>query len=431
MMPSSRFSQASTSLAITAVHRHSLSDRRSSAMAASPPDEFSSNSPEILRQKNLIQQCLDRDLVEGEFWYVVVAEWLEQLKRYLGIPSTRKFYHQRTHPGPIVTRRDYAHTVDVVHEDAWKMLVKLYTVSEGHKPMKLVVYSYARAPEIEHNLNSFKVMVCNAPIEDFHNVRFSKMEKVGHVEWQIRDLYHIDNSKVTRLWAKPDVDSDWRTLFNRDLPVGKALGIESDFTRSIVAMEICDSDGLWSNSPDDTDTTQDNPIGQIGRSDIFQDVTTTWEADIFEQIEGVGRTLVSRLHDSFSSFVDKAKDYISDREIRVRDRERDVSNRESRLESLKLRLKDKEETLDAEIEICRNRIEDFDRRKIEQEGEYVAKKNEMETTIKERLEEVNKERYHFDEARRNFQTEMEVSDFFYLIVLAPVSNISVIIIFPR
>ncbi|GFO35081.1 ubiquitin carboxyl-terminal hydrolase 15, partial [Plakobranchus ocellatus] len=125
----------------------------------SPPSGLAFSPDHQQAQKSVLEHLLDRELVEGDFWYVIVAEWLEQLKKFVGINSGRKYYKSQracSPPGPIVTRRDYAHTVDVVHEDAWRALLQWYGLAEGHKAMKLVVYKYARGPEIEHNINSFK-----------------------------------------------------------------------------------------------------------------------------------------------------------------------------------------------------------------------------------------------------------------------------------
>ncbi|KAK3095265.1 hypothetical protein FSP39_012394 [Pinctada imbricata] len=228
---------------------------------------------DLLTQKAILEQLFLKSPVEGEFWYVIVAEWLEQLKRYIGIPTTRKFYHQRSHPGPLITRRDYAHTVDVVHEDAWRMMVQWYGLADGHKPIKLVVYSYTRAPDIEHNLNSFKLMLSDSPPEDFHNVKFSKMEKVGHIEWKLRELYRVTQETKTRLWAKPDSDGDWRILLYRDKTIGKELGIDSDFIRPIIALEISNENGEWQKKPEGSMAVSSNPAGPFYERSIFDDLT--------------------------------------------------------------------------------------------------------------------------------------------------------------
>jgi len=201
-----------------AVRRHPR--LRIDKMAAVPTQNCNTD---LATQKAILEQLFLKREIEGDFWYVVVAEWVEQLKRYVGIPSARKFYHNRSHPGPIFTRRDYAHTVDVVHEDAWRMLVQWYGIADGHRPMKLVVYSYSRAQEIEHNLNSFKVMLANAPPEEFHNIRFSKLEKIGHIEWKLREIYQIHKNEKSRIWAKSDSDSELQLTLDRDKAVVKAI----------------------------------------------------------------------------------------------------------------------------------------------------------------------------------------------------------------
>ena len=284
-----------------------------------------SATPDPLSQRAVIESMFERRLIEGEFWYVVVAEWLEQLKKYLGIPSSRKMYHQRVHPGPVITRRDYAHTVELLHEEAWKVLLQWYGLAEGHKTMKLVVYNYSRAPEIEHNLNNCKLNMTKSAPEDFHNLKYSKMEKVGQVEWKLRQLYNIGINVKSRLWGKQDVEGEWRPLLVRDKSIGKALVIDSDFIRPFFALETIDAKtGLWKNQPDDVAETQDVPIGVLYDHDIFEDVTTTWEMDIHEQIDHIGRDFLERLHINFGGFVQKAKEYVGERDSVLRERERKV-----------------------------------------------------------------------------------------------------------
>ena len=300
-----------------AVHRVNSEKKMAANMGSATPD--------VLTQRTVIEGMFERRLVEGEFWFVVVAEWLEQLKKYLGIPSSRKMYHQRVHPGPIITRRDYAHAVEMLHEDAWKLLSQWYGISDGHRPIKLVVYNYSRAPEIEHNLNNCKLMMTNSVAEDFHNVKFSKMEKVGHIEWKLRHLYNVSMTCKSRLWAKPDTDATWRPLLVRDKAVGKVLDIDSDFTRPHFALEVMDNTGAWKNQPEGEISTQDTPIGVLYDHDIFEDVTSTWEIDIHDQIDHIGRDFLDRLHVNFSGFMQRAKDYVEERDSMLRERERKVS----------------------------------------------------------------------------------------------------------
>ncbi|KAL3864922.1 hypothetical protein ACJMK2_006567 [Sinanodonta woodiana] len=363
--------------------------------------------PDPLAQRAIIEQHFERRLVEGEFWFVVVAEWLEQVKKYLGIPSTRKYFQQRVHPGAIITRRDYAHTVEVIHEDAWKLLLQWYGLAEGHKPIKLVVYNYARAPEIEHHLNSFKVMLTNAPPEDFQNVRFSKMEKVGHIEWKIRQLYNIPLAHHTRMWAKPDQDGEWRPILVRDKAIGKALDIDSDFIRPYVALEVQGADGMWRKNPDNTQATQDCPIGILYDHDIFEDVTGTWEFHIHEQIDHIGKDFVERLHINFGSFVQRAKEYLEEKDSILRERERKLCCRESYIDGMKEELEEKEQRLDAEMEVYQTRRKLFEEREERLEKEYEEKRAEMEKISRQRKAEMDHDREALEKERDRFERELK------------------------
>ena len=185
--------------------------------------------------------------------------------------------------------------------------------------MKLVVYKYNTGPEIEHNINSFKIMMTNSTAEDFHIVRFSKMEKVGHIEHRARELYGLNPGQETRLWAKPEADSEWRSLFFRDKAVGVVLDISSDFTRPVIALETQDQDGRWIGGPEvpeksdpelmekvslDTKVEfQESKRGQLLETSMFDDVTTSWEVDVHEQVDQAGRTLMGALHSHFNVFL--------------------------------------------------------------------------------------------------------------------------------
>ncbi|WAR20836.1 FIP2-like protein [Mya arenaria] len=370
------------------------------ASAAKMAGNLGSATPDPLTQRAVLESMFERRLVEGEFWYVVVAEWLEQLKKYLGVPSTRKMYHQRVHPGPIIIRRDYAHTVELVHEDAWKHMHQWYGVAEGHKPMKLVVYNYTRAPEIEHHLNNCKLMMTKSQVEDFHNVKFSKMEKVGHVEWKLRQLYNIGINIKSRVWAKPEQDGDWRPLLVRDKPIGKVLDIDSDFTRPFFALETKEAaTGLWKNAPDGAKETQDQPIGVLYDHDMFEDVTTGWEMDIHEQIDHIGRDFLERLHMNFGGFMQKAKEYVEERDSVLRERERKLSSKEMHLDHVREELEERQRNLDAEIEAYTRRKNLYEEKEEQLDAEYERKNTELETEAKRRKQERMSDVYKIQDSK--------------------------------
>uniref|UniRef100_A0A0B7AH64 DUSP domain-containing protein n=1 Tax=Arion vulgaris TaxID=1028688 RepID=A0A0B7AH64_9EUPU len=367
-------------------------------------------SPDLQAQRAVLEHLFDRKLVEGDFWYVIVAEWLEQLKKFVGINSSRKYYGQRASspPGPIVTRRDYAHTVDVVHEDAWRMLVQWYGLADGHKAMKLVVYKYARGPEIEHNINSFKIMLSNSPAEDFHIVRFSKMEKVGHIEYRTRQLYSIPQSQESRLWAKAEADAEWRPLFHRDKPIGVVLDMDSDFTRPVVALEITDCEGKWIGAPELIEPPQDSKVhSYLIENSMFDDVTTPWELDIHEQIDQIGKTLLEKLHGNFNVFVQRAKDHIEARECHIREQERQVCSRESVTERLSTRLEVKEHRLSEEILNCEEKIKEYESMRLDLERQFADKQEDMLKEQTEKETQLAKEKEEFETEKEKFQQELQ------------------------
>lgn len=383
--------------------------------------EFAATPPgitDLLTQRTILEHLFLKRPTEGEFWYVIVAEWIEQLKRYIGLPTTRKFYHQRTNPGPIITRRDYAHTVDVIHEDALRMMVQWYGLTDGHKPIKLVVYNYRRGPEIEHNQNSFKVMLSVSSLEDFHHVKFSKMEKIGHIEYTIRQLYCIPKDQKSRIWAKTDTDSEWRLLLNRDKTLGKCLDIDSDFVRPTVALEVCVEDEKWVNAPQDATEIQENSTGPLYEHSIFTDLTSSWEVDIHEQIDHIGKSLVDNLHVNFSAFVQKAREFVDERDYHLRQRERDIYLRETFIDNLTEKLEDKEKVLDAQLESCERQLNECDKRKKDIEIECKKQREELDRLEERRRTEFKALKENFEMERDKFHSELQVLTDVHFYILA-------------
>ena len=150
-------------------------------------------------------------------------------------------------------------------------------------------------------------MLSSSPPEDFHIVRFSKMEKVGHLEHRARQLYQVCAGQRSRLWAKAEADTDWRPLFYRDKAIGIVLDMDSDFTRPVVVLEVTNAQGDWVGPPEGAELPEDDkdcdPQGHVIENSMFDDVTTQWELDIHEQIDQVGKTFLDKLHGNFNVFV--------------------------------------------------------------------------------------------------------------------------------
>lgn len=299
--------------------------------------------------------------------------------------------------------------MDVVHEDAWRYLYQWYGMAEGHRPIKMVVYTYNKTPGIEHNQNSFKMMVCNSPPEDFQIVRFSKLEKIGHLEWKLREINRIPRSQSTRLWGKSDTDAEWKPLFSRDKVIGKVLEVDSDFTRPVIAMEIRDANDKWTNCPDGVENFQEEPTGPLYDHDIFEDVKESWEMDIHEQIDGIGRTIADKLHGTFGFFMGRAKDYIDEKENSLREREREIGEREDFVEVRLRKMDEKERLLNSELRACQSRAAEIERIYDIKEAELVKSITAREAEIQQKNESLAKEREFFEQERELFEEELKVS----------------------
>ena len=116
------------------------------------------------------------------------------------------------------------------------------------------------------------------------------MEKIGHIEWKARQLYHVPVTRASRVWGKTtNTDTQWRPLFRRDAAVGKVLELESDFLRSSLLLEVADEEGSWVNAPDQTVPLPEgfkvtSPSGSLLERSFFEDVTTGWEHEVHQQI---------------------------------------------------------------------------------------------------------------------------------------------------
>ncbi|CAH1782827.1 unnamed protein product [Owenia fusiformis] len=316
--------------------------------------------PDANAQKAIIEPLLSKPYVEGDFWYAIVADWLNQWKRYVGIVSLRKYYHDRATPGPIITTKEFSHSIDPIHEDAWKLLLQWYGLTDGHKITKKVVYSYGGKYELESNLNSFKSGKANSVVADTHVLKFSKLEKVGHVEFRLRQLYSIKTDECTRLWGKcMETDTLWKPLFNRDKAIGKELMIDSDFIRSAVAIEIRDPDEVWRNRPAHAQKLQENATGKLCDHSIFEEVTTNWELDIHNEIDALGKTFLEKLHTNFNTFLDKGKDFIAEKQSVLEHKDKSLNKEEEKLAEKLKKLEIRERKLERDLERQEHNVREF------------------------------------------------------------------------
>lgn len=372
-------------------------------------------TPEIGAQKAIVEPLLDKQKVEGEFWYIIVSEWLSQWKRHVGSLTLRKYYHNRSAPGPVLTMKEYGYSTELIHEEAFKLLVNWYGLTEGHNINKHIVYNYRSKHEVEHNFNTFKLSLSNNANAEVHQLRFSKLEKVGHIECKARELYSIEGDKFTRLWAKPiDTDTHWKPIFRRDKAIGKVLELDSDFLRSAIIIEVCDPDGVWRNKPgpriiQDPSSQVENPIGKLYDQSIFEDITSSWELDIHEQIEDIGRDFLKQLHMSFSGFITKAKDFVQDREHNMRDKEDELMQTEEYVRTRDSAMDRREMELNARMEQHQEVVMQFDRQCEQRVRELDQEQSNRKAELERAQWDIVEGREQLDKDKQAFQDELQVT----------------------
>ncbi|GFN80444.1 BTB/POZ domain-containing protein kctd21 [Plakobranchus ocellatus] len=254
-------------------------------------------------------------------------------------------------------------------------------------------------------------MLSNSPPEDFHIVRFSKMEKVGHIEHKARQLYQVCPGLKSRLWAKAEADTDWRPLFYREKSIGVVLDMDSDFTRPVIVLEVTNTQEEWLGPPEGAELPEDDKDceahGHLIENSMFDDVTTQWELDIHEQIDQVGKNFLDKLHGNFNVFVQRAKDHIESRECQLRERERQVCARESVTERLATRLELKEHRLEEEMARCEEKIKEYESLRLELERKDVERKEEQERALAVKEEELRLRRDELKAEKDKFQEELK------------------------
>lgn len=326
-----------------------------------------SSLPDPAAQRAIVESMLNKRLVEGEFWVTILSEWFHLWKKYVGLGlSQRKSDHSSRGlpppPGNVYTMSKSApRNSELIHEEAWRILVGWYGLAEGQKVIKHVVYSYGDRLEIERNFNTFCFYLHvsdpqSAPQFDITPVlRCSKLEKVGHLEWRARQLFQIPANRVTRLWGKTiETDPLWKPLLRRDRPIGKVLELDSDFLRSSLALDVCEPDGSWCHRPSEVlklpQEFPDHAMGRLCEQSIFENPTSGWEADVHDQIDQMGRVFMRQLHQSFSGFVIRAKDYVEENQVVQRIQEQKMLQREEHLREQERLLDVRELELNTRIE---------------------------------------------------------------------------------
>ncbi|KAK3095708.1 hypothetical protein FSP39_017888 [Pinctada imbricata] len=116
---------------------------------------------------------------------------------------------------------------------------------------------------------------------------------------------------------------------------------------------------------------------------------------------------MDNLHFNFSAFVQKAKDYVDERDYHIRQRERDINIRETYIDDLILKLEEKASKLDAQIESCQRQMTESESRQRDMEADYSKKKEELDRTYDNKHQDLKRERDAFEMERDHFHAELK------------------------
>lgn len=127
---------------------------------------------------------------------------------------------------------------------------------------------------------------------------------------------------------------------------------------------------------------------------------------------------MDNLHVNFSAFVQKAREFVDERDYHLRQRERDIYLRETFIDNLTEKLEDKEKVLDAQLESCERQLNECDKRKKDIEIECKKQREELDRLEERRRTEFKALKENFEMERDKFHSELQVLTDVHFYILA-------------
>ncbi|XP_015782630.1 ubiquitin carboxyl-terminal hydrolase 15 [Tetranychus urticae] len=209
-----------------------------------------------------VDKMVNRELKEGEFWYVLDNKWFQTYKQYLQACDDDMV----NNPGPIdnsdlfktpegktlTLKENLVENEDFVYVPAelWTILVNEFGLS-GKKHMirrKVIDRPSARASYKLLELYPVELKLClHGTKQEIITAQFSQVTTLKELEKEMRKLFKVDDKAETQLWAcgsllnaydpsEPKKNDD-QTLVEASLSSG-----------AIVTLEVQNSDGSWPSS---------------------------------------------------------------------------------------------------------------------------------------------------------------------------------------
>lgn len=216
-----------------------------------------------VKLKKELEELNALSLKKGETWYLVDSCWYKQLKTFLGMdPVTLDggiqnalVVSESANPGPIdnspILLEDglniKEHMIDsldyqVLHEDAWNLLVDHFGVTQGQEPVARKVVEqgmFVKHCKVEVYFLEVQLAL-QTNQKEVKKCKFSKTDKIAHIVTKAKELFDIPEEEEVRLWNSFGQDN-FEHLATMDTTAHDA-GI---YSSQLLVIERKTPDGHW------------------------------------------------------------------------------------------------------------------------------------------------------------------------------------------
>lgn len=314
--------------------------------------------PEPAKQQRIIS-AIDADCT---CTYAVSKMWHNKWEEFVGGGPG-----EAEHPGPVEMDSHNDGNNDYVNEEIWKRLVRWYGISPSHQLDRKHMYFK------DEKMFDICILSPYSGIVEHNIKKFNRFEEIGYIECQLRKIFHIPESRSTRLWISEKAQVPrFRQLLLRFRMLNDCIHRDKVY---ILALEECNGNDTW-------------PTGEPGepKGDLtkYKDLTTGqkedqfWNKEITQSLDTLQLAVSHMIKESVDSFMQN---------------------------SLSL-MHEKEETLDATQKVMEHKLEELEAKEnfLDEKSKAFAKDDEK---LKLKREVHEKEEKDFQEQKQKFDEELK------------------------
>ena len=208
-------------------------------------------------ERNKVKDLMDHLLVKGETWYLIDVCWFNRWKSFVGFDvqwDGTQAGDPLALPGPIDNstllvdgelKEHLAEEVDyvLVPEQAWKMLVDRYSLTEGQEPLvRRVVDQGLMSSYLKVEIYLTELRLAKYPDkEKVVKKQFSKTETLESVEKVLKQAFGIAEERLVRLWSKLGTNQVDEELQQKKQSIQELSLVNNQ----IILGEVQNQDGSW------------------------------------------------------------------------------------------------------------------------------------------------------------------------------------------